>query len=389
MEKPLRKTKNCYPGYSLQPGILVLSLACISIANADAEVSETPELKHVPLQVIPDLREEETRLKLQRGDFVAVPIPMSSPTFGSGLIAGGAYFYGQTEEQKLAQPASFTGAAGGYTSNDSWAFGVGQQSYWDEDTWRFAGGLGYVDFRFRLRDPNPDGEGGLDWGVKGGVFRATLSRRLINSWYLGGLVQYLDITQKLDTSSLPPDSGFATEIRSPGLGLTLEFDTRDVPTNAYRGRRFEVKAIASKTSGDADDSYQSYFARYRTYHQLSEPLVLALDINGCTKSGSIPLWDTCRLNLRGFSLTDYLGKKSLTAQAEIRWKAWKRLGFVAFAGSGYIGTSVSDGGSSENIPSYGVGTRFMVLKSKRINLRVDYARSNDEDAWYISVGEAF
>ena len=199
----------------------------------------------------------------------------------------------------------------------------------------------------------------------------------------------MDITQGLDANSIPPDSGSQSEIRSPGLGLTLEFDTRDVPTNAYRGRRFEVKAIASKTSGDEDDSYQSYYARYRAYHQLSEPLVLAFDVNACSKKGSIPLWDTCRLNLRGFPLTDYLGKNSLTGQAEIRWKAWRRFGFVAFAGIGYIGYSFSDAGANERIPSYGVGTRFMVLKSKRINLRIDYARSDDQDAWYISVGEAF
>ena len=327
--KPLRKAENCYLGYGLRLGVLVLSLVCISIANADsetAETTETPDPKKVPVQSIPDLRDTKTNLKIQKGDFVAVPIPMSSPTFGSGLIVGSAYFYGQTEEQKLAQPASFTGAAGGYTTNDSWAVGVGQQSYWDEDTWRFTGVLGYVDFKFTLRDPNPDTEGGLDWDVKGGIFQTTLSRRLRDPWYLGVLVRYLDITQDLDSSSIASNSGSESEIRSPGLGLTLEFDTRDVPTNAYRGRRFEVKAIASKTSGDADDSYQSYFARFRTYHELSEPLVLAFDINACSKTGSIPLWDTCRLNLRGFPLTDYLGKNSLTAQAEIRWKAWRRLG---------------------------------------------------------------
>ena len=48
----------------------------------------------------PDIREDETELKLQRGDFVAVPIPLSNPTLGSGLVAGAAYFYPQTEEQK-------------------------------------------------------------------------------------------------------------------------------------------------------------------------------------------------------------------------------------------------------------------------------------------------
>jgi hypothetical protein len=41
------------------------------------------------------------------------------------------------------------------------------------------------------------------------------------------------------------------------------------------------------------------------------------------------------------------------------------------------------------ISSYGVGARFMVMKAKRINVRVDYGRSNDSDAWYLSAGEAF
>ena len=45
--------------------------------------------------------------------------------------------------------------------------------------------------------------------------------------------------------------------------------------------------------------------------------------------------------------------------------------------------------SREVIPSYGVGLRYMVLKAKRINLRLDYTRNTDSDAWYLSVGEAF
>ena len=153
--------------------------------------------------------------------------------------------------------------------------------------------------------------------------------------------------------------------------------------------RFETRAILSTTSGDDSSDYQSYFARYRLYHRLTDPLVIALDVNGCLKSGDIPLWDTCRLSLRGFPFTDYLGDKSLSGQVEARWRAWKKLGFVAFARAGYVGRSVSDDLTSERIPSYGAGLRYMVLESKRVNLRVDYARSDDDDAWYLSVGEAF
>ena len=67
----------------------------------------------------------------------------------------------------------------------------------------------------------------------------------------------------------------------------------------------------------------------------------------------------------------------------------KRWGLVAFAGSGYVGDSFSDVRDRESIPSYGAGLRFSVLPAKRINLRVDFARSLDSDAVHVSVGEAF
>ena len=137
-------------------------------------------------------------------------------------------------------------------------------------------------------------------------------------------------------------------------------------------------------------SYQSYLARYRSYHRLSDPLVLAWEINACAKDGRIPLWDTCRLTLRGFPITQYLSRQSLQAQAELRWRFHKRWGAVAFAGAGRVNDSLGGNGEDETIPSYGVGLRWMVLESQRINIRVDYARSDDgNSAWYLSVAEAF
>ena len=48
-----------------------------------------------------------SRSRHKKGDFVAVPIPMSNPTLGTGLMGGAAYFYPQTEEQKASQSASY------------------------------------------------------------------------------------------------------------------------------------------------------------------------------------------------------------------------------------------------------------------------------------------
>jgi hemolysin activation/secretion protein len=118
-------------------------------------------------------------------------------------------------------------------------------------------------------------------------------------------------------------------------------------------------------------------------------LVLAWELQGCHRGGGAPLWDACVIKLRGFSATDYLGKVSGSGQAEARWRLNKRWGLVGFAGTGYVGNSFSGIRDNETIPSYGAGIRFMVLQAKRINLRIDYARSTDSDAIHISVGEAF
>ena len=376
--------------------ILLCLTPAISLAEPDDRIPEEHTVStDLPVEAIPDLTEESSRFKFlskKPENLLLVPIPTSSPTFGTGLILGGAYFYPQTEEQKNAQPASFTGAAAGYTDQESWFAGVMQQNYWSEDRWRFTGVAGYLDLKLELRSPDEE-DGGtrpVDWLLDGAFIQTRLSRKIRGDWYLGLTASYLDITQVIDLNFEDDRFNLQSDITAAGIGLNLEFDSRDLPSNPYSGRHFEIKAMTSDQSNTDAGSYQSYSARLRSYHSLSDPLVLAWDINGCTKSGRIPLWDTCRLALRGFPATDYLSRQSVYAQAEIRWRFYKRWGMVAFAGAGHVDDSFGAQGESETIPSYGAGIRLMLLESQRINLRIDYARSdNGSDAWYLSVTEAF
>jgi len=346
--------------------------------------------------IAPDIREDDTRLKLQRGDFVAVPIPISNPTLDSGLVAGAAYFYAQTEAQQKAQPASVTGIAAMYTSNDSKALGLVQQNYWRENRWRFTGAVGAADVRLTLVSPEESDLGqGVDFRVRGAFLFARLSRRIGGNWYGGGLLRVIDADQDFEIAGNPPDNepdtGFDTSesTRAAGLGVTVEYDTRDLPTNPYTGRYFKAEALFNDEAVGSDRSYQAYSADFRAYHRLSDSLVLAWQLQGCRKGGTPPLWDACRVPLRGFSAFDYLGITSATGQAEARWRAWKRFGLVAFAGTGRAGESFSTAGSSESVTSYGAGLRFEVLPAKRINMRLDFAWSDDDHGIHFSVGEAF
>ena len=213
-------------GWSLLGSLALLALPLLAPAQ-ELEKDTRPPLA-------PDIREDETELKLQRGDFVAVPIPLSNPTLGSGLIAGAAYFYPQTEEQKAVQPASLTGIAGMYTDNDSKAIVLAQQNYWNKNRWRFTGAVGAADLRLTLLSADDSGDrSDIDWRLRGNFVFARLSGQVRKGWYTGFLARIVDVDQGVEAGLNATRADFVTlpDIRSAGLGAYLEYDTRDLPTN--------------------------------------------------------------------------------------------------------------------------------------------------------------
>jgi hypothetical protein len=361
----------------------LVSAAPVVLAQTDDSVTDDRP------SVAPDIREDESRLKLQKGNFVVVPIPISNPTLDTGLVAGAAKFYGQTEEQSKTQPASVTGLAAMYTSNDSRAAAIVQQNYWRNDRWRFTGILGGADLRLSLIAPDEaSGTESVDWRITGTFLLTRLSRRISGDWYGGLFVRVVNAAQGLEFGG--ESGGFNTDdVRSAGIGLTTEYDSRDLPINTYSGRHFRLDALFNDESIGSNDTYQSYDASFKAFHEVLDSAVLAWEIRGCLREGTVPLWDSCRIKLRGFSATDYLGKVSYSAQAEFRWRLSKRWGFVAFGGAGEVAQSFSGFRDRASIPSYGAGVRFSVLPAKRVNLRLDFAKSRDSEAIHVSVGEAF
>ena len=218
--------------------LVILFTLHASLAGADAQETDTRPA------IAPDIREDESSLKLQRGDFVVVPIPFSNPTLDTGLIAGAAYFYPQTEQQKKIQPASVTAAGAMYSSNTSKALALVQQNYWNNDKWRFTGAIGAADLRLSLLAPDETQDGqSLDWHIDGQFVFAKLARKVKGDWYGGFNLR--NVIAKQDFESSTSTAGFDTgsDVRSTGLGVGVEFDSRDMPINTYSGRYFEAEAL--------------------------------------------------------------------------------------------------------------------------------------------------
>lgn len=164
---------------------------------------------------------------------------------------------------------------------------------------------------------------------------------------------------------------------------------RDMPTNAYSGRYIKVDGWFKGEAIFSANTYQNYNLVFNTYRQMSDSLVLAWQVQGCLRGGDVPLWDACMIKLRGFPATGFIGTGSGPGKSKAGGDSMSAGVWSVFAGAGYARDVFSEIDNREWIPSYGMGLRFMVLKSKRINMRLDYACSSDSDAIHILVGEAF
>lgn len=370
-------------------GFVILVLAAV-LLTANGHADEGPDSTTATPAITPDIRDAHLPASVERGNFVAVPIPFSNPTLEQGLVGVAAYFYPQTEAQKASQPPSVSGIGAMYTSNESWGVALGHSGYWDEDRWRFTGALGYADVTLPLLAVGVSSQSlEIDWLLRGALVYTSLSRRVGSHWYAGLVAQYLNIEQEFSVELVAPDFVLGNTTRSVAFGPSLSYDTRDVPANAYTGRYFKATATLNNKAFGSDLDYEAYSIAYRSYHEVAPSLVAAWEAVGCMRSDDVPLWDACRIGLRGFASTDYMGKSSLRAQAELRWKWSKRWGAAFFGGGGQITESLVSSKDHEIIPSYGAGLRFTVQPEQRIVMRLDYGRSSGSDAWYLAVGQAF
>ena len=223
--------------------------------------------------------------------------------------------------------------------------------------------------------------------------------RLVENLYIGPRYRILDTTTRVDFSQIiPPELDIPPlqlEATTAYLGLHLRHDTRNYEYNPGKGRLADFGANFFAEAVGSDYTFQGYDASYNQYLSLDqdERRIIAVRGTACDIRGDAPFFELCALGMgdafRGYPGGRYRDSTSLTAQAEYRWRFYKRWGMVVFGGVGQVAPGLFDLTSNNFIPSIGLGGRFLVATENRINVRVDYAWGEDSQALYISVGEAF
>jgi len=367
------------------------------VEKVKSEIRMVKEMVQENMKEVPPSQEA----KKEKPELVAMPIPVANPTVGAGLAVAGMLLYKASENA----PTSNTTVGGLYTTNDTWGMGISQNTYLFGDRFRLNGIAGYLNLN--LDFSGIGSEKGIE-GVtvpiteKGYGFWSDFLYRFANHFYGGIRYRYLDFKsvvdpQKITVEGQPifPEVDFVAEsrVRSSGIGLLMNYDSRDNTFYPYRGTFLDVNALFADTALGSDFDYQIYQGAYNTYFSITEKITLAYRFYGRITDGRVPLYDLSYFgehnDLRGYAAGTFVDKMMLATQLEFRWRFWKRLGMVAFGGVGKVGRDWDDLDGQDLLPSVGVGLRFMASKKERVNLSIDYARGREEDAFYFYIGEAF
>jgi hemolysin activation/secretion protein len=97
--------------------------------------------------------------------------------------------------------------------------------------------------------------------------------------------------------------------------------------------------------------------------------------------------DNC---MRGYYSGRYRDKQQIALQAEWRMPVYGRWGVVAFGSTGDVARKVMGYDFRDMKYAYGGGLRCALNKKEKLNLRLDYGlTSNNNQGFYLQLGEAF
>ena len=190
---------------------------------------------------------------------------------------------------------------------------------------------------------------------------------------------------------------------SSGIGFLLNYDSRDIPANPYKGLYLDFRGLMYQKWLGGDNNFYKLELDYRQFKSVGKRKVLAWTIQSKNVFGdNIPLnkyvLSGTPFDLRGYYMGQYRDKTSHIALVEYRqmfnnsrdtWlkRVISHLGYVAWGGVGFMGPNPVD--IEGVLPNAGVGLRIEV--QPRMNVRLDFGRNflNKQNLFYLNMTEAF
>jgi hypothetical protein len=319
---------------------------------------------------------------LDKKGFLPVPILITEPAIGYGGGAALLWFresLGDRRAQGRLTPPDIFGGVLAATENGTTLAGAFGMVTFGQEHWRWRGFIGRPDINLDFYTAD---DAAIGYNLEGWATTQQLMRRIGESEnFVGARWNYIDFEARFDPSGAQPAVvGAGREIRSSGLGLFFEHDSRDNFFTASRGWKAFLEGVFYSPDFGGDEEYQTYRAHVFAYVPITQKLILGGRVDVRAARGDVPFYQLPYIELRGIPALRYQDDETAVIEAELRWNASPRWAFVAFAGHGEAGQSAS---------SWGIGFRRLVARRLGIYMGVDLAKGPEETAIYIQAGSAW
>jgi hypothetical protein len=378
--------------------ILVAVILLFGAAPSLAEESPAPD----PGKATAEEPEKKKKDKKDRYRFLPIPVFITEPAIGEGLGAALTVFHPRKresagEDPRAATPKSIadetkrgeappvvSAAFGGYTSNGTWAVGVGHANNFRNDTIRYAG---FVAFASVTSDFYVQGAP-IEFELEGALVYQDLKFRAGNSRFLfGASLSYFDATNVFDPGLGPgvPPEFLTDDLRQLGIAAKATYEGRDNTTMPTRGQFAELGLWRYEDSQEGDFDYWKPTLRFFSFHPLGERFTLGLRLDVEAVDGDPPFFGYPWVKLRGVPAMRFQGETAGALELQGRFRAGRRWIVLGFAGMGFTGEDLEFMDDKNSIYTTGAGARFNIFKDRKIWAGLAIARGPEEWAWYIQV----
>jgi len=337
---------------------------------------------------------------IDRKGFLPVPIFITEPAVGYG---GGValLFFRQSMREVAAEgrrsgrrtPPDIFGVAVAATENGTEAVAAGGMFSFDQDRWRYRGGAGKVNVNldFYGIGDTLGSDRKLGYNLDGLMSSQQVLRRLGESDnFLAVRWIYLDLENRFDAPQLqPPLPGHSRAMRSSGLGLSLEHDSRDNIFTPSRGWTASVDTMFYTPGLGSDNEYQGYRAHAFGYLPVGASLVMGGRLDTRFVRGDVPFYQVPFIVMRGIPAARYQDENIGVAEVEARWNVTERWALIGFVGAGRAWGERDSFGEASSAVSKGVGARYLIARRLGLFVGADLAWGPEDRAFYVQVGNAW
>jgi hypothetical protein len=365
---------------------LTISIAMFMSFGITAQTTYAGE-KPSPLAIKDTSKIAENKTGFKAGSFILAPIPIRSPSIGTGLALASAYLF-QTDKKS---DQSFIGVTAFRTDNGSKGYGLGGALSWGENKWTISVLAGEVDVVYDFYVPNTGGRT-VSLNQDGRLLNLEGSYGLTDHFFLGLDLRYLKTSIQFSSPILTPANDRDLEIFS--FGPTIEWDHRDDTIYPTSGFHVAIDSLHSIVLNGSDREYHKSVIKYDNYFSLFKKSVIATRLTACEASDQTPFFELCSVggtdNFRGFPFGELLDQNLISGQIEFRSRIGKRFGYTVFAGVGGVANGFGGFNSDATVSAGGVGLRYRLSKGVPLDFAFDVAfNSNGETTSYITIGQRF